>query len=123
MKIYFNSSFVEIERITDDLWVKGNNGNTLYVYFDALDLANANVKTRLVIEWANGETTNELVMNKSIGNGYVYITLPKLAVSGEAKFTLRIYRNEKLEQTCIFTRKIKESVDACDDVFINNEFN
>lgn len=121
MKIYFNSSFVEKERITDDLWVKNNNGNTLYAYFDNLDLANANVKTRLVIEWANGETTNELVMNKSIGNGYVYITLPRLAVSGEAKFTLRIYRNEKLEQTCIFTRKIKESVDASDDNFINQE--
>lgn len=121
MKIYFNSSFVEKERITDDLWVKGNNGNTLYAYFDDLDLANANVKTRLVIEWSNGETTNELVMNKSIGNGYVYITLPRLAYSGQAKFTLRIYRNEKLEQTCIFARKIKESVDASDDVFINNE--
>lgn len=121
MKIYFNSSFVEKERITDDLWVKGNNGNTLYVYFDNLDLANVNVKTRLVIEWSNGETTNELVMNKSIGNGYVYITLPRLAYSGQAKFTLRIYRNEKLEQTCIFTRKIKESVDASDDNFINRE--
>lgn len=121
MKIYFNSSFVEKERITDDLWVKGNNGNTLYAYFDNLDLANANVKTRLVIEWANGETTNELVMNKSIGNGYVYITLPRLAYSGQTKFTLRIYRNEKLEQTCIFTRKIKESVDASDDNFINKE--
>lgn len=121
MKIYFNSSFVERERITDDLWVKDNNGNTLYAYFDNLDLANANVKTRLVIEWANGETTNELVMNKSIGNGYVYITLPRLAYSGKAKFTLRIYRNEKLEQTCMFTRNIKENVDASDDVFINNE--
>lgn len=123
MKIYFNSTFNEIvdKRDTSDLWIKGNSGNILYSYFDGLDLSNEFIKCRLVIEWSNGETTNELVMNKSIVRSCFYITLPKLKESGNANFTLRIYIGDELHQTCMFTRNIKESVDASDDTDISNE--
>lgn len=119
MKIFFNSTFKEIERDASDLWVKGNSGNRLEAYFEELDLTNSNINARLTIEWGNGKTTTEIPMNKSFGFKYVYLTLPTLLESGEVKFTIGIYQNDTLLQTAIFTRKIKESVEASDKVPID----
>lgn len=124
MKIYFNSTFIEKERVTDDLWVKGNNGNRLEAYFDDLDLSNTNIRLRLVIEWSNGETSNELPLNKNFKNDFAYINLPKLKFSGETKFTIRVYQDTYLLQTAIFSRFVKESVNASDETNITStEYN
>lgn len=128
MKIYFNSSFQEIERVNDDLFVKGNTGNSLEAYFDDVDLKQTNINIRLVIEWADKTSTKELPMNKSFNRKYVYINLPALLESGEASFTLRIYDDDNvvdgkptLLQTAIFTRKILASVDESDKTSITND--
>ena len=122
MKIYFNEAFVETSRETDDLWVKGNNGNMLYAFFEGVNFRNPDIVTRLVIEWANGQATNELPMNKSFDGKSVYMTLPILK-AGETKFTIRIYDNTDsssiVQHTAIFTRVVKESVDASDDTNID----
>lgn len=120
MKIYFNSTFIEKERITNDLWVKGNNGNKLEAYFDDLDLLNVNTNLRIVIGWSDGETTNELPMQKSYDNSYAFINMPTLKCDGITNFTILIYQNDTLLQTAIFTRTIKESVNASDDPHINS---
>ena len=120
MKIYFNTTFIEKERITDDLWVKGNNGNVLQAFFDDLDLSDINVNLRLVIGWSNGETTNEMPMLKSYDKVYAHINLPTLRYDGDTSFTIRVYQNDTLLQTAIFTRKIKASIDASDDTNIDS---
>lgn len=121
MKIYFNSTFIETKRETDDLFVKGNNGNKLEAYFEDLDLSNVNISLRLVIGWSNGETTNELPMNKSFDNQYAYINLPKLKHDGNTQFIIKIYQNGTLLQTAIFTRNIKETLEANDNTNINTD--
>lgn len=120
MKIYFNDLLTEKNRIVDDKWVKGNTGNKLEVYFDDLDLTNSAINVRGVIEWADGSTTNELVLSKSIDRKYVYLYLPTLKTDGEIKFTLRIYTNDSLLQTTIFSRKVYNSVNASDDINITS---
>lgn len=121
MKIYFNSTFIETKRETDDLFVKGNNGNKLEAYFEDLDLSNVNISLRLVIGWSNGETTNELPMNKSFDNQYAYINLPKLKHDGNTQFIIKIYQNGTLLQTAIFTRNIKATLEANDNTNINTD--
>ena len=121
MKIYFNKAFVETKRETEDLWVKGNNGNELQVYVEGLDLASANINARLLIEWSNGETTNELPMNKNYFNKCFYITMPILKESGEVKLQVNIYQNSTLNRTLIFTRQIKNSINASDETNITPE--
>lgn len=120
MKIYFNSTFVETKRVTDDLWVKSNNGNKIEAYFEDLDLSNVNITLRLVIEWKNGDKTNELPMLKSYNNNYAYINLPTLKESGEAKFIIRIFLNNDLSQTAIFTRVIKDNIEPNDNTNISS---
>lgn len=122
MKIYFNSSFVEKNRVVDDSWVKGNNGNVLEAYFESIDLSNPSINFRLVIEWSNGSTTNELIMRKALDSSYAYLTLPPLLFAGETKFTIRLYIADNLEQTTIFTRKIYDSVNASDDTISNTQY-
>ena len=121
MKIYFNKAFVETKRETEDLWVKGNNGNELQVYVEELDLTSANINARLLIEWSNGETTNELPMNKNYFNKCFYITMPILKESGEVKLQVNIYQNSTLNRTLIFTRQIKNSINASDETNITPE--
>lgn len=121
MKIYFNSTFIETKRETDDLFVKGNNGNKLEAYFEDLDLSNVNISLRLVIGWSNGELTNELPMNKSFDNQYAYINLPKLKHDGNTQFIIKIYQNGTLLQTAIFTRNIKATLEANDNTNINTD--
>lgn len=121
MKIYFNSTFIETKRETDDLFVKGNNGNKLEAYFEDLELSNVNISLRLVIGWSNGETTNELPMNKSFDNQYAYINLPKLKHDGNTQFIIKIYQNGTLLQTAIFTRNIKATLEANDNTNINTD--
>lgn len=121
MKIYFNSTFIETKRETDDLFVKGNNGNKLEAYFEDLDLSNVNINLRLVIGWSNNETTNELPMNKSFDNQYAYINLPKLKHDGNTQFIIKIYQNGTLLQTAIFTRNIKETLEANDNTNIGSD--
>lgn len=118
MKIYFNEAFVETKRETNDLWVKGDNGDMLYAFFEGVDLSEPNIYTRLIIQWANGQATNELPMNKSFDKKSAYVTLPILK-AGETKFTIRIYENGVLNHTAIFTRVVKESIDASDDTNIS----
>lgn len=120
MKIYFNSTFIEKERITDDNWVKGNNGNKIEAYFDDLDLSNVNITLRMVIQWSNGETTNELPMLKSYKNNYAYINLPALKESGETKLIIKIYLSNSLFQTTIFTRIIKKNIEVNDSSNISS---
>ena len=121
MKIYFNKAFVETKRETEDLWVKGNNGNELQVYVEGLDLTSANINARLLIEWSNGETTNELPMNKNYFDKCFYITMPILKESGEVKLQVNIYQNSTLNRTLIFTRQIKNSINASDETNITPE--
>ena len=122
MKVYFNSigQFLE-QDTTMDLFVKGNNGNVVECYFKDLDLSNKNLKFRMVIKWADGSTTNELLMNKSILNDYVFLTLPTLKIDGLTEFIVKIYNYEILQQTAIFERKILESIDAKDTYEITDE--
>lgn len=120
MKIYFNSTFVETKRVTDDLWIKSNNGNKIEAYFEDLDLSNVNITLRLVIEWKNGDRTNELPMLKSYNNNYAYINLPTLKEAGEAKFIIRIFLNNDLSQTAIFTRVIKDNIEPNDNTNISS---
>ena len=121
MKIYFNSTFIEKERVTDDNWVKGNNGNKLEAFFDDLDLNNTNLNLKLVIEWSNNETSNELPMNKNFDNKFAYINLPEFQHAGNTKFIIKIYQNSTLLQTAIFTRNIKETIEASDRTNIGSD--
>ena len=121
MKIYFNSTFIEKERITNDLWVKGNNGNKLEAYFDDLDLSNVNTNLRIVIGWSDGTNTNELPMQKAYDNSYAFINMPTLKYDGITNFTILIYQNDTLLQTAIFSRVINKRVDANDTINITRE--
>lgn len=119
MKVYFNAAFIETKREATDNWVKGNNGNFLEIIVNDIDFANT--RATLVIEWSNGETTNELPMYKQFSNFSYYLTMPKLMYSGQAKFTIRFYKEDTLYQTSIFTRNIKDSLTPNDETYIDNE--
>ena len=120
MKIYFNDLLVEKNRIIDDQWVKGNSGNKLEVYFEDNILESSAVNVRAVIEWSDGSTTNELVLNKSIKRDFAYLNLPILKTDGEVKFTLKIYSNDSLQQTTLFSRKVYNSINASDEIHITS---
>lgn len=120
MKIYFNDLLVEKNRIIDDQWVKGNSGNKLEVYFEDNILESSAVNVRAVIEWSDGSTTNELVLNKSIKRDFAYLNLPILKTDGEVKFTLKIYSNDSLQQTTLFSRKVYNSINASDEIHISS---
>lgn len=119
MKVYFNAAFIETKREATDNWVKGNNGNFLEAIVDSIDFPAT--RATLVVEWANGETTNELPMYKEYSNFSFYLTMPTLTYSGQTKFIIRFYKGETLYQTGIFTRNIKESLTASDETYIDNE--
>lgn len=120
MKIYFNDLLVEKNRIIDDQWVKGNSGNKLEVYFEDNILESSATNVRAVIEWSDGSTTNELVLNKSIKRDFAYLNLPILKTDGEVKFTLKIYSNDSLQQTTLFSRKVYDSINASDEIHITS---
>lgn len=120
MKIYFNDLLVEKNRIIDDQWVKGNSGNKLEVYFEDNILESSAVNVRAVIEWSDGSTTNELILNKSIKRDFAYLNLPILKTDGEVKFTLKIYSNDSLQQTTLFSRKVYNSINASDEIHISS---
>lgn len=123
MKVYFNSigQFIE-QDTTMDLFIKGNNGNVVECYFNGLDISDVNLRFRMVVKWSDETTTNELPMNKSLKNDYVYLTLPILKVDGEAQFIIRIYRNTYIEHTAIFKRGILAGIDASDDTVTTEEY-
>ena len=122
MKFYFNSIGQFIEQDTSmDLFVKGNNGNVVECYFKDLDISNTNLKFRLIIKWSDGSTTNELPMNKSLKNDYVYLGLPVLKESGNTEFIIRIYDYDTIQHTAIFSRVIQDNINSKDDVNVSND--
>ena len=128
MKIFFNSAFKEDvdKREAEDLWVKYNNGNTLDVYFEGLNLREPTIKARIIIRWPSGKTTNELPLMKHIGGEYFKFTMPILEEEGVVNFTIKIYetdettRTEKHSHTAIFNRVILDSVDPSDETNITS---
>lgn len=123
MKVYFNSIGQFIEQDTSmDMFVKGNNGNVVECYFKDLDISDVNLRFRLLIKWSDGTTTNELPMNKSLKDEYVYLSLPTLKVEGETQFIIRIYDYDIIQHTAIFERVVLENIDASDDTISSEEY-
>lgn len=122
MKIYFNSAYSEIVDLRDtsgEIWVKGDNGHNLECFFESITVSSSTLTPRLVIEWADGTTTNELPLFSNYLDNCYHINLPTLEVSGETQFQIRLYdRTNSLRQTAIFSRVVKESLNASDDTNI-----
>lgn len=122
MKVYFSSIGAYLnEDKSMDLFIKGNNGNKIECYFKDLNIRDVNLTFTLIIEWADGSTTNELLMNKSLDGKYVYLTLPTLREAGETKFNVIVKQNNVIQFTSIFKRVIADSLEASDNTNITPE--
>lgn len=120
MKIYFKNNGLEDYRESDLSFVKNNVGNVIEAFFEG---STENTRATIIIEWSNGETTNELPMQRTLNNSfYFYIT--KLLYSGITRFTIRLKDIETNEvvNTGIIVINILEAVDPSDATISRLEY-